>query len=81
MVDSTREDEKPVFYERSAIMDFIDNRSGELPPRWPENTELIAEHLASFEFVQSQIDDQLQILFNGPVFRSCANQVLNDLNL
>jgi len=79
VINSMMGDSNHTFYERSAIMDFIDNRPGELPPRWPENTELIAEHLRPFRIIQSQIDEKLQRLLNE--FMDIIEQTVSEWDL
>lgn len=80
VVDSTRESENSVFYEHSAIMDWIENHPEELPPNWPEAVEYTAVHLDRDEEKQSEIDARLQELLEGLRSVNEARPIANDLN-
>lgn len=63
-VQSTRNTQNQVFYEKKAIEQFILKKTRQYPPKWPDKVSVRLRKLTEAPLIQEKINNRLSLLLN-----------------
>lgn len=73
---TSQSDSTPIYYEKSAVMEYMRNHPGEMPPKWPQGLTFNEQNLADSPETQNWINGRLQVLLDD--FKEIPNLMQGD---